>query len=49
MKVIELIELLESCELESKVYVHIQDNIFKNVTDAFDAQNQNGNTVVIIK
>lgn len=30
MKVIELIELLESCELESEVYVHVQDNIFKS-------------------
>lgn len=49
MKVIELIELLESCELESEVYVHIQDNIFNNVTDVVDAQDQNGNTVVIIK
>lgn len=48
MKVIELIELLESCELESEVYVHVQDNIFKNVTDAFDAKDENGNTVVVI-
>lgn len=48
MKVIELIELLESCELESEVYVHVQDNIFKNVADAFDAKDENGNTVVVI-
>ena len=48
MKLIELIELLESCELESEVYVHVQDNIFKNVTDAFDAKDENDNTVVVI-
>lgn len=49
MKVRELIELLESCELESEVYIHVQDDIFKKVTDAFEAQDDNKNTLTIIK
>lgn len=49
MKVKELIELLESCDLETEVFVHIFDDQFKPIVDAFEAQDDNNITFTIIE
>lgn len=49
MKVIELIELLESCELDSEVYVSVNGNVFMQIRDAYDAQTDNGENIVVIQ
>lgn len=48
MKVKELIELLESCDGETEVFLHVKDSVFKQPKDAFEAQTDDGLTITVI-
>ena len=48
MTVKELIELLESCDGDSVVFMHVKDDVFKQTKYAFEAQTDEGQTITVI-